>query len=252
MRKYPICVSTMAQHMTSEELKQISLFSEIKGKALQDVLAGKFRQLFNLKFQLGLLGDDPYGRPYSDMQAAIHEMKAQLKEQKKSVEFLWITINVSPQWIRSELEKIYHLATEVAESEAQGGPTGDSEGEDVDYSVIRQECMTEVMSVLEKKLLKFQKSSMFLSSIGVIEQRESVFDPDKTWMGQHVHILAKRIPTYFPSKIEFETRARWCDFVGDVKKQIHIVRCPTKFASDKLTYMLGEKTGTDSSGEVRR
>jgi len=236
-----------------ETLNAISLFSSMRAKAKADVLIGKFRQLFNLQFQLGLLGDDPYGRPYADMCSTIEELKAKLKSQKANKsEYLFITVNLSEEWFKSTESIIKPLIEEKHEAEA------DASRNEVCFYDMTHEIQQCVHDEIYKKLHKFQRSKMFLSSIAVIEQRESEWKCSpvlgtKLYRGQHIHMLVQRSPTVYPSKIDFETRKVWRSFVGnpDNKSLINVKQCPVAYVPDKLEYILGLKTGQDASGNLK-
>lgn len=223
----------------SEQMDLNGIMEEIaiQQKARKEILLNKYKKLYNLRFELGLLGNDPYGKPYEDLRDKINDLK-QLLEKKDASMYMWITISIDPQWVHDyfeEKEPLDQIMNEII-------PTG------------KIESMNESLLA---KALKFSNSKMFSDYLFVIEQRKSDFNEERRFCGQHFHFLLRRNSQYPPSQIDRNTRRVWkdyCDTSKNPKQQrtpCHIMQCPDKYVNDKIGYMIGIKTGTKKNGEEK-
>lgn len=192
---------------SEDQLKEARL--EFQGR--REVILLKWKKYYHLRFELGTLGKDPWGRDYMELRDKIRHAEEQLRLAKaatqKKTSFIWLTINISPKAVDT-LPKYW--------------------------------CET-----LLKKLKKHVQSKMYKSYMYVIEQRETTFDPSKNFVGQHVHLLLRRNTNkYCFSQVKRNAKATWdlwCDTDKDYLFNIH--ECPERFIKDKVEYMLGQKTG---------
>lgn len=199
---------------SEEALKEAKL--QFQGK--REIILLKWKKYYNLRFELGTLGKDPYGRDYAELRDKIKVAEAELRAVRgatnKKTSFIWLTINIAPKAVDT-LPKWW--------------------------------CET-----LLKKLKKHCQSKMYKSYMYVIEQRETTFDPSKNFVGQHVHLLLKRNTNkYCFSQVKRNAKATW-DLWCDVNNEsiFNIRECPERFVKDKVAYMLGLKTGENKPEKV--
>lgn len=200
--------------LSEEALKEANL--QFQGK--REVILLKWKKYYNLRFELGTLGKDPFGRDYAELRDKIKvaesELRAVRASTNKKTPFIWLTINIAPKAVDT-LPKWW--------------------------------CET-----LLKKLKKHCQSKMYKSYMYVIEQRETTFDPSQNFVGQHVHLLLRRNTNkYCFSQVKRNAKATWdlwCDVNND--SIFNIRECPERFIKDKVNYMLGLKTGNNKPEKV--
>lgn len=183
-------------------------------KAKDEIVLRKYTQLYNLKFELGLLGNDPYGVPYTYLRDEILRLRKQLAQTKagSKSKLIWLTINLAP---------------------------------------VSVACADDWVKKLLATLKKYTNSKMFSSYIYTIEQRQSTFDPSQNFVGQHVHMLLVRHSTYCYSQVIRNSRNTWrywCDVENAQVFNSH--KCPLEFVQDKLDYCLGKKTDSGKPEKV--
>lgn len=204
-------------------------------KARSEVLLRKFTTLYNLKFELGLMGKDPFNKPYSDLRDEIASLKNKLSSLRRNdkYDYLWITISISPKWCMEYMSP-------------------DSIIDDLDQACHNHlDMLYEMNDALLKKAHKYASSAMFEDYIFVFEQREPEFDPSKIYVGQHFHFLLKRNRSYCHSQIVRNTKNVWRKYCNVENSEIlNIHKCPEKFCKDKIQYCLGEKTGNGKEAKV--
>ena len=197
-------------------------------KARNEVLLRKFTTLYNLKFELGLMGKDPFGHPLTELRDQIRALKKQVAENAKvgdNYDYLWVTVGIDPKWCDKFL--------------APHQP-----------AISMEDRLKEMNSALLKKANKYANSAMFEEYIYVMEQRESQFVPSEVYVGQHFHFLLRRNPAYVHSQIIRNTKNMWRKFCDVKNPQIlKIIRCPAEYVKDKIEYCLGKKTGVAADGE---
>lgn len=180
-------------------------------QARREILLLKWKKYYNLRFELGTLGKDPFGQDYSELRDRIQSLEADLREHRaftnKKTPFIWLTINISPKAVET-LPKYWS-------------------------------------ETLLKKLKKHFNSKMYKSYMYVIEQRQTTFDPSKNFVGQHVHLLLKRNANkYCFSQVKRNASGTWEEWCDVSNPEIFkMVECPERFIKDKVAYMRGEKTG---------
>lgn len=203
------------------DLQLVNEHIAIQLKAKREVLLRKYTTLYNLKFELGLMGNDPFKKPYADLRDQINIYKKQLKDQQSSndnFEYLWVTVGINPKWCDAYLED-----AEICD--------------DLGHLYFMNDALL-------KKAHKFARSAMFEDYIFVMEQRRSQFDPCEPFVGQHFHFLLKRNLSYCYSQIVRNTKNVWRKFaMVDNPEILNIHKCPEKFVKDKIEYCLGKKTG---------
>ena len=203
----------------------MSAFSEsdvktmgLQWKAKDEVILRKYTQLYNLKFELGLMGDDPYGIPYIKLRDEISRLRKELAKTKQGSKskMIWLTISMDPARFP----------------------------ENVPFPKVANQYLT-------AQLKKYTNSKMFSSYIYAIEQREKTFDPSKNYVGQHVHLLLLRHHTYCHSQVvrnSKNTWKHWCDTENSAVFNLH--KCPMEFVQDKIDYILGKKTAEGKDEKV--
>lgn len=203
----------------------MSMFSEsdvktlgMQWKAKDEVILRKYTQLYNLKFELGLMGNDPYGVPYTKLRDEIARLRQDLAKSKQGSKskLIWLTINIAPENFT----------------------------DDCNYPEVQ-------MPNLMRQIAKYANSKMFQSYIYAVEQREKTFDPSKNYVGQHVHLLLLRHHTYCHSQVARNSKNTWkywCDTENEKVFNFH--KCPQDYAQDKIDYILGKKTGDGKSDKV--
>lgn len=217
------------------DLHAVNEHIAIQLKARNEVLLRKFTQLYNLKFELGLMGNDPFNKPLTDLRDQIKELKNKLALSRRNdkYDYLWVTVSISPKWcldymspdgIVDELDQACHDHLDM---------------------------LYEMNDALLKKAHKYASSAMFEDYIFVFEQRESEFCPAKIFVGQHFHFLLKRNRSYCHSQIVRNTKNVWRKYCNvDNSEILNIHKCPEKFVKDKIQYCLGEKTGDGKDKKV--
>lgn len=184
----------------------------MKFDAKYEILKRKYQQYWNLKFELGEMGDNPCGTPYTKLRDEIQQMTQLLwdrdRDKKKTSPYIWLTVS-----LRSDYP-------------------------DIDSS-------------FPKALAKFTSRKMFTEYIYAIEQRESEYDPTATFRGQHAHILLRRNQDYCFSQIKRNSKNSWRDWCNvDDSRIFNIHSCPKKFLVDKVNYLMGNKTDPDKPEKV--
>lgn len=222
---------------TDFDLNAMSEITQARKKAMLDVITNKYKKLYNLRFELGLLGNDPFGVPWNDLRKDIAELQKQM-DKKDTSNYMWITISIAEAYF-------------VPLDEPPQEPI-----DDVVYKLLPREEIIECTNHrLMKKALKFANSAMFSDYLFVMEQRESEFNAKRAYCGQHFHFLVRRTKKYPPSQVDRNTRRVWkdlCDTTKTPKQQrtpCHIVQCPAEYFNDKVEYMVGKKTGKKKNGE---
>lgn len=205
--------------LSEEALKEANLQFQAK----REIVLLKWKKFHNLRFELGTLGKDPWGRDYSELRDKIKLLEGELRTlralQSKKTPFVWMTINISPEAVDSN-PNFHH-----------GDPWN---------------------KTLLRKLEKHAKSKMYKSYMYVIEQRKTTFDPSLNFVGQHVHLLLKRNTNkYCFSQVKRNSKNTWDEWCDSDNPQIfNIHECPERFIKDKVDYMLGLKTGKNKPEKV--
>jgi len=189
-------------------------------KAKDEVILRKYTQLYNLKFELGLMGNDPWGIPYTKLRDEIARLRKELAKTKRGAksQMIWMTISADPK--------------NFLEADACNFPEVQNKN-------------------LLASLKKYANSKMFSSYIYAVEQRESTYDPSRVYVGQHVHLLLKRHHSYCHSQVVRNSRNTWKHWCNTENPQIfNIHKCPMEYVQDKIDYILGKKTAEGKSEKV--
>lgn len=217
--------------------------SKIELKARAEVLFQKFKQLYNLKFELGLMGNDPYGKPFTDLRDQISQLRTELKNfnRRDNLEYVWLTVSISPKWCNDFMMSKTNYKV----------PTPSSPASLVVDEHKHHILLKKMNDALLAKALKYASSAMFDEYIFVFEQREPEFNPASCFVGQHFHFLLKRSKSYCYSQIVRNTKNVWRKFCNvDNGNILNIHKCPAEFVKDKIQYCLGEKTGDGKDCKV--
>lgn len=220
---------------TDLDLNAMSEITQARKKAMLDVITNKYKRLYNLRFELGLLGTDPFGVPWNDLRDDIAELQKQMDKKDTSM-YMWITISIDPMWIHEFFEPQEPL-------------------DQIINDIVPEVRVQQLNESLLAKALKFSNSKMFSDYLFVFEQRKSFFDPQAGDCGQHFHFLVRRTKKYPPSQVDRNTRRVWKDLCDTTKRPkqertpCHIVQCPAEYFNDKVEYMIGKKTGKKKNGE---
>ena len=228
----------MYSKMSNIDLNAVNEEIGLQMKARKEIILNKYKKIYNLKFELGLLGTDPFGKPYQDLRDKITDLKKMLEAKDTSL-YMWITISIDPEWMNEWLKP------------------DDPESLLLQENMTMAERLPAMNDELMRKAQKFASSKMFSDYLFVIEQRKSDFNAHRVYCGQHFHFLVRRNPQYPPSQIDRNTRRVWRDYCDtsktpkDARTPCHILQCPQKYVNDKIAYIMGTKTGKKKNGEEK-